>query len=48
MRSSVKKRKTSAEKEKFISDKMLQFESGLINRVEFVKQISYKFLPGTS
>ena len=44
----AKKCKTSAEKEKFVSDKMLQFKCGLISRVEIVKQISYKFMPGTS
>ena len=48
MRSSGKKCKTSAEKEKFLSDKILQFESGLLSRVEYVKEIFYKFLPGGS
>ena len=32
-----KKFKTSAGKEKFVSHNMLQFESGLISRVEFIR-----------
>ena len=36
-------RSSMAAEQKFVSDKMLQIESGLISRVKFVKQIPHKF-----
>ena len=43
--STKKKLKSSSEKEHFIEEAMMEFESGDIDRREFVKKVSRKFLP---
>jgi len=49
MRSSeiMKKRNCIILKDKFIKDKMNEKNAGIINRFDFVKLMSYKFLPTT-
>jgi len=37
--------KSRTEKEEFIRDTMYGFESGVLNRMQFVKTLSHKFLP---
>jgi len=48
LRSSIKRRKPILAKEDFIKEKMYEYSSGQISRLEFVKKISYKFNPITN
>ena len=48
MRSPATKRRAyQLKKEKFIRDKMTEFVSKSINRLQYIKALSYKFLPAT-
>ncbi|KAE9533104.1 hypothetical protein AGLY_009532 [Aphis glycines] len=43
--SATQPNKKTAEKKKFLREKMLSFTSGELNRFNFVKEVSFKFIP---
>lgn len=45
LRSSLKPRKEKLEKEEFLQQKMFLYKNGALSRLDFVKEVSYKFLP---
>lgn len=47
IRSSLQLSKTTREKHLFLSQKLNAYKNGQVSRFEFIKTVSFKFLPST-